>query len=123
MLGGALLVVVDHPFVDDLPRLGQAAEEVGVVHFAAQAAVDALDVGVLGRLAWLDVMEGDAVTVAPGNEFVGDELGAVVDADLLGPRPAFPDLVEHADDPLGGQRGVDLNGKDFAHAFVDDVER
>lgn len=75
-LVGALLVVAGHPFVDGLPHFGETAEEVGVEHFAAQAAIEALDVGVLGRLAGLDVMQDDAVGFAPRDQLGGDELGA-----------------------------------------------
>jgi hypothetical protein len=30
-------------------------------------------------------------------------------------------LFEHADDALGGQRGVDLDGEDLTDALVEDV--
>jgi hypothetical protein len=66
-------------------------------------------------------MQVDLVVVAPGGEFGGDEFGAVVDADLAGQRAAFLELFEHADDALGGQRGVDLDGEDLTDALVEDV--
>jgi hypothetical protein len=63
------------------------------------------------------------MVLAPGGEFGGDEFGAVVDADLAGQWTAFLELFEHADDALGGQRGVHFDGEDLADAFVEDVER
>jgi hypothetical protein len=83
---GALLVVGDHPIVDEFADFGEGAEEVGVEDLVAEGAVEALDVGVLGGLAGLDVVEADVVVLAPGDKLGGDELGAVVDADLPGQR-------------------------------------
>ena len=54
--------------MDDFSNFTEAIEEVGIKHFAAHASVEALDVGVLGRFAWLDVMETNSVLLAPCNE-------------------------------------------------------
>lgn len=71
---GTLLVVVDHPFVDDLADLGEAAKQMRIEHLVAEGAVEALDVGVLGGLSWLDVVEAHMMGFAPGDELGGDEL-------------------------------------------------
>ena len=60
--------------------------------------------------------------LGPGDYLRGVEFRSVVDADLIGQGPALPDLVEHPDDPLRGQRTVDFDGQSLARAFVDDVE-
>jgi hypothetical protein len=62
----AFLVVGEHPVVDVFADLGERAEEVSVEDFGAEGAIEALDVGVLGGFAGLDVVEADAVGFAPG---------------------------------------------------------
>lgn len=75
-------VVIGHPVVDELPDLGERIENVGVEHFGTEGSVEALDIGVLGGFAGLDVMEADMVTLAPSRQFGGDEFRAVIDPDL-----------------------------------------
>jgi len=55
----AFLVVADEPVVDVLPHFAQRAEDVGIKHFVAKAAVEAFDVAVLHGTAGVDVMEPD----------------------------------------------------------------
>ena len=62
------LVVRGHPLVDGFSNFTEAIEEVGIEHFAAHASVEALDISVLGRFAWLDVMETNSVLLAPCHE-------------------------------------------------------
>lgn len=91
-------------------------------HLMAEAAVEKFNVGVLGRLAGLDVMKLHFVFLAPRDELCGDELRSVVDPDLAGQSPAVPKLFEHPDNAFGRQGGIHLDGQCFAHAFVEDVE-
>ena len=65
---GTLLVVGNHPVVDGFLDLGEADEEVGVEHLAAEGPVEPFDVGVLGGFAGLDVVEPDPVQLAPGHQ-------------------------------------------------------
>ena len=51
----SLGVVVDLPCFDDPSRVGQAAEQMLVEAFVAQAAIEGFDEAVLGRLAGRDV--------------------------------------------------------------------
>ena len=64
----------------------------------AEAAVEAFDIGVVGRLAGFDGMQVDVVFLAPGNGFGREQFGAVVDPDLVWQGTAFLELFEHADD-------------------------
>jgi len=59
------VIVVVTPCLDRFARLGEGEEDVLVEAFVAQAAVEALDEGVLHRLAWLDVMPVET-TSGPG---------------------------------------------------------
>ena len=47
----------------------------GIENLAAEGPVEALDVGVLGRLAWLDLVEPHAIGLGPSDELGGLEFG------------------------------------------------
>ncbi len=64
----AVLVVVGEPIVGDRLDMGERVEQVRVEHFLAEAAVEALDEGVLVRLARFDVQQLHAVRLGPLNE-------------------------------------------------------
>src|SRR5690554_561048 len=106
--------------MDELAKLRERAEQVGIEDPIAEGPVEAFDVGVLGGFARLDVMEVNAVALAPGDELGGDEFRAVVDADLLWQGMAFLELFEEADDTFGRERGFHFGG--LAHTLVEDVE-
>ena len=65
---GPFLVVIDHPPVCYLPHLGQGVEKVQVQHFFPIGAVKALDIGILIRLARLNVLDHHAVGFSPGDK-------------------------------------------------------
>lgn len=77
---GATMVVAVPPVFGHSAHLVEAGEHVAVEHFGAEGLVEAFDVGVLGRLAGLDVDEFDATSTGPLLERCTDELGAVVQA-------------------------------------------
>ena len=74
-----------HFVVGPQPVLGQQAdlldrlEDLGAEHVLAVAAIEALDVGILIRFAWLDVTQFDAMSLAPVDERVGRQFGTVVE--------------------------------------------
>ena len=65
---GAVLVVVPSPVSQDLPSLAETGEPVVVQALVAQPPVEALDVGVLGRLARIDQQVPYAVPGHPAQE-------------------------------------------------------
>ena len=56
----------------------QAGEQVPVKHLFPERAVEALDVGILVRLAGLDVLDGHAIAFGPGSERLAQEFRAVI---------------------------------------------
>lgn len=74
----AVVVVAVAPVLGHAANLGKAGEHIAVQHFGAVGTVEAFDVGVLGRLAGLDVDQIDAVAVGPALQCRADELGTVV---------------------------------------------
>ena len=89
-----MVVVVVAPVVDDATHVAQAVEPVLRQVLVAEAAVEALDVGVLHRFAGLDEAQLHAVASGPVLHRAARELRAVVGADDLGQAALGLDLVE-----------------------------
>src|SRR5919108_3701376 len=71
--------IVGHaPRLDRFACLAEAHEPVLVETLIAQPAIEALDVGVLVWLAWLDEVQFDTMGVGPRVDGSANELGAVV---------------------------------------------
>lgn len=94
---GTLLVVLEHPPVGGLAHVIKAGEQVLVQDLLAEGPVEAFDVGVLVRLARLDVPDGHAVELGPLHEGLAQELRAVVGAQDLGQAVVALELLEDAD--------------------------
>ena len=75
----ALCIVVVPPIFDDFAGLPDAGELVLVEALLAVPAVEALDVGVLGRLAWVDEAELYPMIIGPSVAHTSAEFRAVVD--------------------------------------------
>lgn len=65
---GSYFVVVDHPPVGGLADVVETGEQIQVEQFFAEGVIEALDEGVLIRLAWLDVLQCDAIGLEPVSE-------------------------------------------------------
>ena len=76
---GPLAVVDPKPSVGQGAQLRQRFEEVRVQHLGPVAPIETFDIGVLARLAGLDVVHRDAVLGAPVHEGLGGELGPVIE--------------------------------------------
>ena len=79
-----------------------AFDDVLVEPFMPDCAVVALDTGVLLRLAWLDVLDGDAQFLSPYQQLATNVFRAVVDRYGAGFAAPFDDPVQAANDPFGG---------------------
>lgn len=71
-------------------------KEIGVQDHLAIRAIEALNEGVLHRLPRFDVQQRDVPGVRPVHERLRRQLGAVVQADLVGTSVEGDELVEHA---------------------------
>ena len=81
---GSLMVVTLVPALDHAPDFVQADEYVAIQDLGAKCPVEAFDVGVLGRLARLDLQRFRVVPLGPLPQRGADELRAVVQAQALG---------------------------------------
>jgi len=74
---------------------------VRVQALAAEASVERLYEGVVGRLPWPREVERDALGIGPQVEIAADELGALVDPDRLRIAQFRADPFQRGDDVLG----------------------
>ena len=117
---GSRQIVVQAPLFDDLPRVAEAAEPVLVEALVAQAAVEALDEGVLHRLARRDEAQAYAALVGPLVQRPARHLRPVVHDDLLRLGASAGDHpVQHPRHALARDRGVDLDGQRLPRVGVD----
>ncbi len=83
------MVVVVLPSRRDRPGVNKAIEDLEGEALVTEASVEALGEDVLPGATGLDVERRDTDAIEPGSKLVGDELGPVVAADVLGtPRIA-----------------------------------
>jgi hypothetical protein len=118
-----LLVVLDHPPPGRFPDVVEAQEQVLVEDLLAEGPVEALGLGVLVRLAGLDVPDRKAMVLGPADELLAEELGPVVDPQYRRQPALRLEVLEDADQAHGGNRGVYLDVKCLAIEVVDDVEQ
>ena len=97
----------------------QAEKEGLVEQLVAHAAVEALDVAILHRLAWGDVMPLDSHFPAPGEDCVRGQLGAVVADDYSGLAALGDQIGELAHDPTPRDRRVRHRTQALAGHIID----
>src|SRR5947209_12854772 len=73
-----VMVVVDPPSLNDLASSVQAAEQVLVEAFVAEATIEALDEAILHRLARSNVVPFNGVILLPLQDRSGGQLRAIV---------------------------------------------
>lgn len=116
------LVVVAAPLLDGRAGIGQADEPALVQALVAQPAVEALDVAVLHRLAWLDEVEQHAVRMCPLIRCLTRELAAIIADDALWQPAGVREPIQHARDAFARERGIDLNRRTLSREVVDNRE-
>src|SRR5215207_3179347 len=113
-----MLVVVEPPSLDDAAHLGQAAEPALVEALLAEAAVEALDRGVLHGLSRIDEEQLHAVLVSPAVEVTTAQLRSIVHNQHVGVAAFAGDVLQHRDHPLARQREVGEDRRALARAVV-----
>ena len=90
------MVVAPHPLRGELLYLVEVAPIILGQPFVANRSVEALNIGVLLRFAWLDVLDANALSAGPVQQRGTDVLGPVVATNHF--RFATPghDLRQHS---------------------------
>jgi len=119
----AIVVVCPEPLCGEVLCLLDSFNDVLVEPLVPDRAVVAFDVGVLLRLAGLDMLQEDVPFAGPFLQLLADVFRPVINPD--GTRRASPldDPVEAADHPLGGQREVHLDAQSLAVEVVQYVQQ
>ena len=115
-------VVVASPAFDDDLRLAERVEDLPIEKLVTQARIEALDEAVLPWTASFDVCGSCAHGCDPFLHGFGDELGAVVGADVAGHAAQDEQVRERIDDVDGFEPAGDADGQALMGELVDDVE-
>jgi hypothetical protein len=115
-------VVVSPPAPDDHLGLLERVEDLPVQEFVAQLGVEALAVPVLPGAAWLDVGRLRTYGPDPFADGLGDELGAMIGADVPGCAAQDERVRERVDGVHGLGLAAHPDRQALAGELVDDVE-
>ena len=115
-------VVMPTPAFHDDPGLLERVEDLAVEKLVAQASIEALDVAILpwaagGDVGGLRPDGGDPVLYGRG-----DELRAVVGADVLRHAAQDEEIGQDVDDVGGVELAIDTDRQRFMRELVDHVE-
>lgn len=101
--------VVIHSSIFDLdPGIVQTDKDVLIVALIPELAVEAFDLGILGRFSRMDEAQFDSVRVGPGVYGLADKFRSVVDDDDLRQAPCQRDALQNSHHTLTGERMVHL---------------
>ena len=117
---GPFLVVVAAVILGQDAGFGDAEHEFPVKALIAQAAVEAFDVPVLPGAAWFDIERLDPAPGQPVAQDAGDELRAVVAADVLGRTPFGHQSFHHFDQIVGRELARHMQREAFPTVLVEE---
>src|SRR5881409_2242112 len=115
-------VVVTTPALDDDLRLAKGVEDLAIEQFVPQPGIEALDVSVLPRTARSDVGGLGSDRRDPLLDGLGDELRAVVGADVARHAAQDEQVREHVDEVDRLELASDADRQALVGELVDDVE-
>lgn len=119
----AVVVVSPEPLRSEVLGLLDGFNDVLVEPFVPNGAVVSLDVGVLLRLAGMDVLDRDALFLSPDQQLATDVFRAVVDPYGAGFSALFNDPIKAPYHPFGWQREVDLDAQALAVEVIKHVQQ
>lgn len=119
----ALVVVRPEPTRGHVLYLVDRVEEGSREPGIAYGSVIALNVGVLLRLARLDVLDADTLLLRPGKQSATDVFRPVIAADCSRLATPLDDLLQGTDHASGWEREIDLDAQSFAVEVIQHVEQ
>lgn len=100
-----------HTFLCILPHLSKGPGKAGVEQLPSDAAVAALEIGVLQRLAWLNEHQLHLIPPARAVQLLGDALRAVVHLVHLRQAPELLEVLQHPNQAQRRDRQVSLRSQ------------
>src|SRR5918993_837567 len=110
------------PALDDNLRLAESVEDLAVEQLVPEPGIEALDIAILPRPAGRDVGGLGPDRRDPLLDGLGDELRAVVGADVARHAAQDEQVREHVDDVDGLERAIDTDRQALVRELVDDAE-
>src|SRR5215211_931895 len=115
-------IVMPAPALDDDLCLAESVEDLAVEQLVPEPSIEALDIAILPGAAWSDVGGLGSDREDPLLNGLGDELRAVVRADVARHAAQDEQVREHVDDVDGLQLASDADRQALVRELVDDVE-
>src|SRR5215207_1181836 len=115
-------IVMTAPALDDDLRLAESVEDLAVEQLVPEPGIKALDIAILPRAAWSDVGGLGSDRRDPLLDGLGNELRAVVGADVARHAAQDEQVREHVDDVDGLELASDADRQALVRELVDDVE-
>lgn len=95
-------VVIQPPVFNLGSSIVQTDKNMFVEALIPELTVEALNIGILGRLPGLDKVQFDTVRIRPGIHSLADEFRSVVDGDDFGQSPGQHDALQNPSNALTG---------------------
>ena len=105
-----LPIVELSPLLDQNFGFSQAQKNLTVQAFIAKTVVEAFHVAVLPRATRIDVDRSDPQFLEPFLDFLGDELGSIVAADVFRNAAACHHFSERVEHILAAQFAINFDG-------------
>src|SRR3954468_5679605 len=115
-------VVVTAPALDDDLGLAKGVEDLAIEQFVPEPGIEALEITILPRAAGSDIGGLGSDRRDPLLDGLGDELRAVVGANVARHATQDEQVREHVDDADGLELASDPDGQALVDELVNDVE-
>lgn len=120
---GSFIIVDAEPLCSQNPGLLNSAEVMQIQPLVSGCAIESFDIGVLSRLARLEVEQGDLLLLSPITKYLRDLFRTVVTPYGCWLSSPLDDLGQAADDTSPRQRQIDFNAQAFTVVVVQHVIR
>jgi len=116
------IVIVLPPFLDDVPSVSEASEDLLVQAFVTYFSVHTFRVAVFGRLARCNVMPFNLVILGPLQNGSTGKLRSIVTDDTVRLAALFDERVELTCNAHTSDRGIRNEGKALPAALIHDAQ-
>src|ERR1700751_2798749 len=105
-----VLIIFVSPLLQNESGFQQGAEDLSVQAFVAQLVVEAFDIGLFPRRSGSDISAFDPLALEPVLNRLGNELWAIIAAQVLGRAITLDRCLQHSDRINGLDRVASVNG-------------
>ena len=117
-----VVVVVVEPVFGECADFCQRVEDVTVQYAISVSPVKSFDVSVLGRLSFLNELQGYVLLGCPPGQFMADEFRAIIESNSGRLASDFDQFSQCTHDASCRQAGVDLDPQRLTVEIIQHVE-